>query len=503
MPSSGSPTDAGEASKGHAFKGVALSGGAQIVRLAAQVVSVVLLARLLEPSDFGVFAMVMVIVNLGGLLQNFGLGQAVVQKQVLTSGQVGAVFWISSTLGVMLGAVVAATSPIVSTLYNEPRAGALSLGAAGLLAIAGIANAQLAILNRRMMFGALAAIDVASALVGLVVALTAAILGAREWALLLGTGSSQATILAGTWIASGWLPTERPDFRGVSQMLRFGSRVAASQIAEFVSRNADNALIGMFSGVGQLGLYDRAYKLLLFPVQQVNMPLGRVLLPILSRLQEEPERYRQVYLRAIRQVMLVTQPGIVFLGMSAPMLIDFLLGPKWAGAAPIFAWLAIAALHQPVSTTMNWLFISQGRADAYLVWSLFSAATCVLSFGIGLQWGAVGVAAAYALSDVLVRLPVLLWLVTRRGPVRLSQVLGAAAPFAAATLGSAGALVLLRGLHMQPAAASLLVGACCSYVVSISTISAFPTGRRALGDAASIVSSAVRDLRTVRRRKPI
>ena len=139
------------------------------------------------------------------------------------------------------------------------------------------------------------------------------------------------------------------------------------------------------------------------------------MLPTLARLRTDDPRYRSAYLQAVNQLLLVTQPGIVFAIATADIFVPILLGNDWRAAAPIFQWLGLAALLQPISVVTNWLFISQGRSKAYASWGAFNAAICAVAFCVGLPWGPIGVAAAYSISQVTVRSPVVLWMATWTG----------------------------------------------------------------------------------------
>jgi PST family polysaccharide transporter len=380
-----------------------------------------------------------------------------------------------------------AASPLVTMLYNDPRAGLVAAASSLFLLIAGLTNVHEGLLNRQMRFGWIAIISAAGVGVGLIVSVIAALLGAGYWTLTLGYGATTLVQLAGAWLGVRWIPRERPDFRSVPRFYKFGGALMAGDGATVIAREADSVLLGRYTGAAQLGFYDRGNKLAIVPVERINTLLKSLLLPILSRLNEEAPRYRYAYLRVIRQLMLFTTPGIVAMGVTAPVLVPFLIGEQWAPAAPIFAWLALAALHRPVSMTMDLLFISQGRARAYLAWSIFSAATSVAAFVIGLRWGAVGVAAAFGLSDLLLRAPVLWWQVSRVGPIRLSDLYLSAAPFAA---GAAACFIVVSALQLAPFPndfVQLAVSAMIAYATAWATAALFKTGRKTMSDSVQLI----------------
>ncbi|MEQ1492707.1 MAG: hypothetical protein ABL932_19355, partial [Terricaulis sp.] len=168
-------------------------------------------------------------------------------------------------------------------------------------------------------------------------------------------------------------------------------------------------------------------------------------------------------------------------------LVPFVIGEQWAPAAPIFAWLTLAALHRPVSMTMDLLFISQARMRDYLIWSAFSTVTSLTSFVIGLQWGAVGVAAAFGISDLLIRAPALWWWVTRRGPIRMSDLLLSAAPFAAAAGVAFLVVSEMQQLPFPNTFIQIAVSGVSAYVVGWGTVAAFKRGRATMADSIRLI----------------
>src|SRR5262249_4642237 len=144
-------------------------------------------------------------------------------------------------------------------------------------------------------------------------------------------------------------------------------------LAEFLSRNTDGVLIGKVWGTASLGAYNRAYRLLLFPLQQVSNPMVRIMLPTLSSLLKEPERYRDSFRRAVLPAFLLVLPGVAFMIAGADTLVETLLGEQWNEAAPIFVALSIAGLLQTSNSPATWLFLSQDRSREYMRWGLFNA----------------------------------------------------------------------------------------------------------------------------------
>lgn len=467
----------------HAVNGALAIGIAQLIKLPFQIGSLLVLPRLLQPMDYGIYAMIDPLVAVSALILNFGIGQAVIQAPGLQRPQVAGLFWITVVAGFAAAAIMLAGSPFIATFYNnDPRVGLVAAVSSVFLILTGLTNIHEALLNRQMKFGWVAMISAVGMALGFGASVIAALNGAGYWSLVLGFAVQQVVSLVGCWLGVGWIPREKPVFKGLSRFYKFGGPIMLADAAIVMARDADSVLIGRAVGDVGLGHYDRGNKLAIIPLERIRTVLQQLLLPILSRLNEEGERYRYAYLRVIRQLMLFMTPGVVAVGVTAPVLVPFIIGEQWAPAAPIFAWLTLSALHRPVSMTMDMLFISQARTRDYLIWSAFSTVTSLAAFVIGLRWGVIGVAAAFALSDLLLRMPTLWWWVTRRGPIRVLDLYASAAPFAA---GAAAAYVLLSALQRLPFPNDFLqlaTSAIAAYAIAWGTAALFKRGRATMTD---------------------
>jgi PST family polysaccharide transporter len=431
--------------RAHAAKGIAITGVGQALRLVLTFGSGILLARLLTPADFGLIAMVSTSVAFIAVIQDLGINQATIQREAISKAQMSALFWLSAGVSALLALVLASSAPIVAWFFGDPRLVKLTVAFSIMIVLVGFQSQQIALLNRQMRFKALAAVDVLAAAASAVIGVTLAWQTGSYWALFATSLTSTLTSLVCAWVFSGWKPG-RPSFEGdFSEIFHFGAGVSGFNILAYFSRNADNLLIGRFYGSDQLGLYDRAYRLLLFPLYQVIGPLGRVMLPTLARLQTDPVRYRNAYIECITLVMTLSQPGLVCMCVFAEELFLLLLGPRWVPAAPIFRWLGVCALLQVMTWTVGWLYLSQGRGGDYFKIGLFGSLITVASFMVGLPWGPIGVATAYTICEYLLRLPLFLWSAGQRGPVTTRDLWINGAPhFLATGLTAAG---LVAGSH--------------------------------------------------------
>ena len=222
--------------------------------------------------------------------------------------------------------------------------------------------------------------------------------------------------------------------------------------------------------------------MLLMPMQQINAPLVAVAVPALSRLADSPERYRAAFLKILEKIAMITMPGVVFMIATSDWLVLFLLGPQWREAGRIFMLLGVAAIVQPVTRTALWLFTTQGRTREIFHWGIIGGGVSIISIIAGLPWGATGVAASYAVTDLLVATPLLFWFVGRKGPVRSRDFYRTIAPAACASVFALGVLFVCRQWleGFSRLSVRLSIAFAITIVASVLVLAALPAGRLAM-----------------------
>jgi PST family polysaccharide transporter len=474
---------------GRSARGGAVTMASQGVKFLTSMVATVILARLLTPQDYGLIGMVAIIINFVSMFQYMGLSNATIKWAQLNHQQVSTLFWLNIAMSTAIMLVTVASAPLLAWFFGEPRLIWITVGYAISIIFTGLYIQHEAILSRQMRFAAIAMIEIASILVGFAAAIIAAWYGAGYWALVLNQLVMTLVTVAGVWRACRWRPGIPVRGSGVRSMLSYGSNLTGFNVMTYFARNLDNALIGRFWGPYQLGLYSRAYQMLLMPMQQINAPFAAVAVPALSRLAASPERYRKAYLSILEKIAMITMPGVVFMIVSSDWLVLFLLGPQWRATSGIFMLLGIAAIIQPVTKTSWWLFSTQGRTAELFRWGLISGGIAMVSIIVGLPWGALGVAAAYAASDLCLSTPLLFWYVGRKGPIRASDFYRTIAPSVCASLCALVVLFLCRSrLELfQSLFIRLLLGFGITVAVSFLVLAVIPAGKRAMQNSAELL----------------
>ncbi len=474
--------------KGRAVRGGAVTMLAQGGKFIFQLINMVVLARLLTPHDFGLVGMVTSIVGFLIIFKDLGLSAATVQRPEITHAQVSTLFWINAGFGLLLALLTLAAAPLVAAFYHEPELAVVTAMLAWGFLFSGISVQHQALLRRQMRFGTVMSIDLIALAIGTSTGVVMAWLGYGYWALV-GTQLSLLGVSAiASWIACGWRPGRWVRECGVGEMLGFGGNLAAFRMTSYWIQNVDNVLIGRIWGSQQLGFYMRAYQLLVMPLSQINAPIGEVAIPMLSRMTGDADKYRQAYGMVLQAVALLTLPVVVVTIGAADWVVRVVLGAQWLEAADIFMWLGIMALAEPVRYSTSYLFISQARTREMLYAELISGVVLITAICIGVQWGAKGVAASFALSSLLIRTPVVLWFAGRAGPVKTRDIYSTAAPFLSAALVALASVIAFRRFAgIEHPVVGLIIATVLTLLVIAATLWMLPAGRRSLHGLKSLL----------------
>ena len=408
--------------RGRAISGAAVTAVSQAVRLGFYMASTMVLARLLSKEDFGLVAMAATLTGFLRMFREGGLSTTTVQKQNITQAQVSNLFWLNVGLGAATAAFGACLAPILAWFYSNEGLIPIAVVLSCTFVLSGSTVQHIALLNRQMRFKAIAVVDVGSTFVGLVVGIVLAIAGWRSWALVWSQVATSGAEVFLTWFASRWrpsLPSRNSDTRG---LLAFGASLTFASFLRRIATSADALFVGRVYGEAALGLYTRGLALLMRPLDQLLSPFDSVFIPILSRIQDQPDRYRKTFLDVYSAMALASFPVAgLFLGLSKPLVLT-LLGHNWADVVPIFASFSLAALVYPIAGASMWLVTTQGRSKDIVSSGVIFSLIAIGAIVIGLPYGPVGVAAAFSFSWLFVRLPYQFYLVGRFGPVKTQDL---------------------------------------------------------------------------------
>lgn len=401
---------------------------------------VVVMARLLSPAEFGIVAMVTAVTGMYELFNTVGLSSATVQKDNITDEQLSTLFWVNVLVGLALGLLCLATGPILVNFYKEPRLFWITAAMAAGFVCSAAGVQHYAILQRQLRYIAIALIETASSLIAITIAIGMALAGFSYWSLVASSVTMPAVMTISMWIAAAWIPGLPRRNSGVRAMLQYGATVTLNGLVVYIAYNFDKILIGRYWGADALGIYGRAYQLINIPTTNLNSAIGGVTFSALSRLQNDPMRFRNYFLKSYSLVVSLTIPSAIFFGLLADDIVHVVLGPKWAEAADIFRLLSPTIMIFGIINPIAWLLLSYGLQVRSLFIAFAIAPLVTVAYFIGLPYGPKGVAFAYSAIMALWLVPHILWCL-HKTVVKPVELLKAAYPPMIASLAAAATVL--------------------------------------------------------------
>lgn len=388
-----------------AVRGAGATLASSALGLGIQIVSTMVLARLLVPRDFGLMTMV---TTFSLLLTNFGINgftEAVLQADEINEPLVSNLFWINTGIGFLLTLGFAASGTLLARFYGDPTVARVAVSTSPTIFVTSVSVQHLALLKRAMRFSAISANDVISRLVSVVVSIFLGWAGWGYWALVAGAIAQSVSNSIGAWHLCRWIPGLPRKVTGTRPMVTFAMNTYGRFSVNYFARNVDNLLVGWHLGSVSLGFYKKAYDLFALSVNQSTAPLTNVAVAALSRLKPNRAKYREHFLRALGVTSFVGMGLAAGLTLEGKDLIRLLLGPGWEQAGRIFTFFGPGIGVMLIYHMHGWIHLSIGRADRWFRWGIIEVVVTVLLFVLALPWGGVGIAFAWTASFWILTIP--------------------------------------------------------------------------------------------------
>jgi PST family polysaccharide transporter len=384
------------------------------------------------------------VTSLVALFSELGLTSATVQRAHIDQNMVSGLFFIALGISLVLMPLVCAMAPLAAWFFDDARVSGLIVLLSISFPLAALGSQHTALLLRSMRWMTLQWTGLAGHAAGGV----AGILVAWKtdlgfWSLPITGLVAQIVTLSLIWAACPWRPSVVTSWRDARSGLHFGAYLAGFSIVNFFHRQSDNIIVGWRFGAAELGYYSRGYQLMLLPLNLFNGPLSSAIEPSLSRLQNQPERWRQAFLDALGLVMFLGAGVAACLIAVSDPLITTIYGPGWETSAKIFQWLAVSIFAGVPMNASGWIYLSLGKTRRMFIWSLMFVPIVALGFILAIPYGPVGIAASYAITMNLLLLPCFAF-ASRATPVSLPDILRVILP-----LGGCGIIAALAGLSVS------------------------------------------------------
>lgn len=385
--------------------GVKWSSVSRFGRLGMQFVTTIVLARLLAPADFGLMGMTLVVIGFVDIFKDLGTAAAIIQRQDLSEELSSSVYWVNVAFGLCAMIIIYVSSPLVAQFYREPRITAILKALSLTFFISGLGILHLALLERKLAFNAIAKIEITAVASGSIIGIASALSGAGVWSLVFQSLSVVSVTTLLLTKASKWRPKLVFRWSEVRSIGNYSLHLTGFNIFNYFSRNADYLLIGKFLGAQSLGYYTLAYNIMLFPLQNISHIIGRVIFPFYSSIQSDNVSFRNAFLKVAGAIALVSFPMMFGIYAVALPFILTLFGARWEPVVILLKIFALVGLFQSIVTTVGAIYQAKGRTDWMFRWGVAVGMIAVISFVIGLKWGIVGVASAYAIASTILVYP--------------------------------------------------------------------------------------------------
>jgi PST family polysaccharide transporter len=401
-----------DSARGNDLHGRSLRGGAMTLisqggNVTTQVISTIVLARILVPEDFGLVAMVSAITGYVTIFVDLGTRDAVSQHPHLNAGEASALYWITAATGLLFALITALCAPLIASFYSAPKLQAITIAMAVPILVSGLYYQQYALMRRALMFRKLAIIDISGNATGAALAILLAHHGYGYWALVWKPAITASATACGVWVTCGWWPG-RPAFtQSVKAMIRFGLNVTGFIIADTISKSMDRVALGHNYGPRELGFYQNALNVYENSIGITG--LHNVATATLSKLRHDMVALRRAWSTALSSLAFFAAPVFAVLAVVGQDLVVLLLGPKWKTAGTILTVLALRGPGQVIANTHGWLHIAAARPDRWRHWGVLNCGFTIIALLCGLPYGAIGVAASYAVLVYIILIPSILY----------------------------------------------------------------------------------------------
>jgi PST family polysaccharide transporter len=466
--------------KGRSVRGGVLSVASQAARFVLRTGTMMVMARVLSPEDFGLQGMAVAMTGFLALFRDVGLSAVTVQRDKVSRDQISTLFWINAAVGILLGLLLVLAAPAIAGFYRDGRLTTIVMVSAVAFIFNGLSVQHYALLQRQMRFMTIGIIEVAAVALSSAAGVLMALAGYGYWALVATTVVLPLTTMIGTWVAMPWAPGWPKRNIGMRSMLSMGGILTVNGLVVYLAYNTEKILLGRFWGPEALGIYGRAYQLISLPSDLLVSAIATVAFPSLSRLQSDPARLQRAFLRGYGVVLSLTIPTTIACALFAGQIVHVMLGPTWGDTVPIFRLMTPTILAFSLINPLAWFLISSGRIKRSMSMAFVIAPVVILGAALGLRYGPRGVATAFSAMMTLLTVPLIVWAragtsmtiadmwETIRGPL-LSGVIA----------GLAGLIVAIMVASRLPVLADVGLGVTVVYAVYFAVL-LYPLGQRGI-----------------------
>ncbi|MDQ7051472.1 MAG: lipopolysaccharide biosynthesis protein [candidate division KSB1 bacterium] len=440
--------------------GIFYNTAARMAGTFGQIISTVILARLLAPQDFGVVATAMMVIGFATKFGEFGFHMGLIQrKEDIQTVHIDTLFVMDFAFKIVLWVIITLAAPAIAVYFQNPILEKLLPVIATYMLLECFSATPLTVLKRNMDFKSTSIIATIERFITIGSSILLASLGFSYWSLvyskLLGVSTSGVLAMRKT----GWLPRFRFDRQASRDLFRFGILISLRNLFRYGSDKVDYFFISRYLGSEALGLYEKAFELMRLPQRRITRAVNRVVFSAFSRIQDQPERIRMAFKKLILAISLVSYPMLAGLAFVAPLFIPIVLTPDWTPSVRPLQIMCFAGILRSMDPFLNSLLTTTGFVKSTVTRRAFEFVLLAVATFWGVKYGIVGVSIGIVVSYVIVMF-LMLFIITAKTSVKWMDYFGSQIPAVVCTLGMLAVMALVTRLvsaYVHPDGVAMLL----------------------------------------------
>jgi len=350
----------------------------------------IFLARLLEPSDFGQIAMIMVIVGIADVFSDIGLGGALIQRKRVLPVHYSSVFYLNISVGILLALILFFSAEGVAAFYENEQLIPLAQVISFTFILNAFSSVQVTKLRKELNFALITKVSFLSSFFSGIIGVSLAFYGAGVWSLVAQSLSVGLIFNIFIWYVSDWKPSFLFSFKALKQLWGFGFHMFLVGVLNAVFSRLDYIVIGKLFTPTALGFYQRAKSLNMMLVQYSSGSLMTVMFPVLSKVQNDLSRFQNIVIKLLDSINFITFLLFGGLYLISEELIVLLFSEKWLPSVEYFKILVLSAFGFPIAALLANILRSRGNSKAFLRMAIFRKIVFSINLYVGFLWGIEG-----------------------------------------------------------------------------------------------------------------
>lgn len=368
----------------------------------------VILMRLLLPTDYGLIGMSMVFIGFASMFTDFGFGSALVQKKELTEAHKSTIFWFNILIGLFLTLLFYFASDFIAVFFESEQLAGIIKILSLIFLLSSLSIVPNTLLQKAMNFKLINKIKIAVVFITGIVSVSLAFNGFGVWSLVFQHLSTQLVTFLLVFYFTDWRPSFIFSKNALNDLFSYSVYFTGFNFINYWARKSDDLLIGKFIGSAGLGIYSRAYNLMLLPITHIISLFSSVMFPAFSTIQDDKARVKKIYLDIMQVLTLITFPMMIGLIVTAEPFILAIFGQKWKDVIPVLQILSFVGVLQTLGNPTGWIYTSQGNTKLMFNWGAVASGMVIIAIVIGVMFGTVvSVALAYLIVNALLSYPVI------------------------------------------------------------------------------------------------